>query len=88
MEEVEERVSTLEAVLGQFIVQTEKVLMRMERDTATFKKEIRHDQQQRNEYIQLFQEEIRHDQQQRNEYIQLFQEEVRRDQVVFRDTMN
>lgn len=62
MEEVEERVGTLEAVLGQFIVQTEKVLKRMERDTATFKEEVRRDQQQRDENMKLFREEIRRDQ--------------------------
>ncbi len=39
-EEVKERVSTLEAVLGEFIVQTNKALKRMERDTETLKKNL------------------------------------------------
>jgi len=39
-EEVKERVSTLEAVLGEFIVQTNKSLRRMEEDTRVLKKEM------------------------------------------------
>ena len=88
MEEVEERVSTLEAVLGQFIVQTEKVLKRMERDTAAFKEEVRRDQQQRDGDMKLFRKEVRRDQQQRDKSMKLFGEEIRHDQLTFKDTMN
>ena len=40
-EEVKERVSTLEAVLGEFIVQTNKSLRRMDEDTRILKEEMR-----------------------------------------------
>lgn len=39
-EETKERVSTLEVVLGEFIVQTNKALKRMEEDTKILKKEM------------------------------------------------
>ena len=39
-EEVRDRVSTLEAVLGEFIVQTNKSLRRMEEDTRALKEEM------------------------------------------------
>ena len=69
MAEVKERVSTLEKVLSEFIIHTDKALSRMEEDTATFKEEMR-----------VFREEIRQDQQQRDTDMKAFREEVRRDQ--------
>lgn len=67
MEEIEirERVSTLEIVLGEFIVQTNKSLRRMEEDTAAFKDEMR-----------IFREEVRRDQQQRDADLKVFREEM------------
>ena len=80
MEEVEERVSKLEAVLGRFIVQTDMMLKRMEQDTATFREEVRADQQARDKDMQQFREEVRADQQARDKDMQQFREEVRADQ--------
>jgi predicted nuclease with TOPRIM domain len=39
--DVEEKIGTLEAVLGQYIVQTNKMLNRMERDSIEFKMEMK-----------------------------------------------
>jgi hypothetical protein len=39
--EIEERVDTLENLLGQFIVHTNLILSRLERDTREFKDEMR-----------------------------------------------
>lgn len=47
-EEVKERVSTLEVILGEFVVRTEKMLRRMEQDTKTFKEEVRQDRKEMN----------------------------------------
>ena len=77
MEEVEERVGKLEAVLGRFIVQTDMALKRMEQDTATFKEELRRDQVKRDEDLKKFQKEVRTDQKQRDKDMQEFREEVR-----------
>jgi len=46
--ELEERVDRLEAVLGQFIVQTNTSLNRLSREMSDFKKEVRNDQKQMN----------------------------------------
>ena len=80
MEEVKERVSELEAVLGRFIVHTESLFKRMEKDTATFREEVRHDQQHQDESMKVFREEIRHDQQHQDESMKVFREEIRHDQ--------
>ena len=87
MEQVKERVSKLEAVLGRFIVQTDMMLKRMEQDTATFKEEVRHDQLERDQDIKEFREEVRRDQQVRDkdtkkfrEDTEKFRQEVRADQ--------
>ena len=80
MEEVEERVSKLEAVLGRFIVQTDMMLKRMEQDTATFKEEVRHSQQERDEDLKKFRKEVRTDQQARDKDTEKFRQEVRADQ--------
>ncbi len=80
MEEVEERVSKLEAVLGRFIVQTDMMLKRMEQDTATFREEVRADQQARDKDMQQFRQEVRADQQARDKDMQQFRQEVRADQ--------
>ena len=80
MEEVEERVSKLEAVLGRFIVQTDMMLKRMEQDTATFKEEVRRDQLERDQDMQQFHEQVQADRQARDKDMQQFREEVRRDQ--------
>ncbi|MEM9830938.1 MAG: hypothetical protein AAF944_09880 [Bacteroidota bacterium] len=57
-EEVRERVSTLEAVLGEFIVQTNKSLKRMEDSTQVFREEVRRDQQQRDTEMREFKQEM------------------------------
>ena len=80
MEEVEERVSKLEAVLGRFIVQTDMMLKRMEQDTATFKEEVRRSQQERDEDLKKFRKEVRTDQQERDKDTEKFRQEVRADQ--------
>ena len=80
MEEVEERVSKLEAVLGRFIVQTDMALKRMERDTATFKEDLRRNQAKRDKDLQKFQKEVRTDQKHRNKEMNEFREVVRADQ--------
>ena len=87
MEEIKERVSELEVALGRFIVQTEVLFKRMERDTATFRdemrlfrEEVRRDQQQRDEDMKIFRKEVRRDQQQRDEDMKIFRKEVRLDQ--------
>ena len=80
MEEVEERVSKLEAVLGRFIVQTDMMIKRMEQDTATFKEEVRRSQQERDEDLKKFRKEVRTDQQERDKDTEKFRQEVRADQ--------
>ena len=87
MAEVKERISTLEKVLSEFIVQTDKSLNRMEEDTAAFKEEIRvfreevrQDQQLRDADTKAFREELRKDQQLRDADMKVFREEVRQDQ--------
>ena len=67
-EEVRDRVSTLEAVLGEFIVQTNKSLRRMEEDTRVFKEE-----------MSEFKEEMRQDRKARDADMQSFKEEMRQD---------
>ena len=80
MEEVEERVSKLEAVLGRFIVQTDMMIKRMEQDTAAFKEEMRRSQQERDEDLKKFRKEVRTDQQERDKDTEKFRQEVRADQ--------
>ena len=67
-EEVRDRVSTLEAVLGEFIVQTNKSLRQMNEDTRVFKEE-----------MSEFKEEMRQDRKARDADMQSFKEEVRQD---------
>lgn len=74
-EEVKERVSTLEAVLGEFIVQTNKSLRRMEEDTKTLKEEMRGFKDEMAE----FREEMRLDREHRDEEMSRFKEEMRQD---------
>lgn len=58
-EELKERVSTLEIVLGEFLVQTNKALNRMEKDTQAFKEEMKQWREQSDKNIQAFQKEMR-----------------------------
>ena len=95
MEELEEKVSELEAVLGRFIVHTDVILRRMERDTAafreemsTFREEVHRDQQHRDQNMETFREEVRRDQQHRDQNMETFREEVRRDQQQRDENMN
>ena len=67
-EEVRDRVSTLEAVLGEFIVQTNKSLRQMNEDTRVLKEE-----------MSEFKEEMRQDRKARDADMQSFKEEMRQD---------
>ncbi|WKN42850.1 hypothetical protein [Tunicatimonas pelagia] len=64
-EEVKERVGTLKAVLGEFIVQTNKSMRKIEegtialqREMADFRKEMQRDRQQRDTEMKDFKEEM------------------------------
>ena len=74
-EEVRDRVSTLEAVLGEFIVQTNKSLRQMNEDTRVLKKEMSDFKQEMSE----FKEELRQDRKTRDADMQTFEEELRQD---------
>ena len=63
--EIEERVDTLENLLGQFIVHTNLILSRLERDTREFKNEMREFKNEMREFkneMREFKNEVRQEQ--------------------------
>ncbi len=72
-QEVSERVSTLEAVLGEFIVQTTKSIKKLEEsdqvlreEMASFRKELRQDQFKRDADTKAFREDMERDRKRMN----------------------
>lgn len=87
-QEVSERVSTLEAVLGEFIVQTTKSIKRLEEsdqvlkeEMTSFRKELRQDQLKRDADAEAFRENLRQDQLTRDADAEAFKENLRQDQL-------
>ena len=85
-QEVSERVSTLEAVLGEFIVQTTKSIKKLEEsdqvlkeEMASFRKELREDQLNRDADTKAFREKLREDQLNRDADTKAFREDMERD---------
>lgn len=88
MEEVEERIGKLEAVLGRFIVQTDMMLKRMEQDTATFKEEVHRGQQARDKDMQKFREEMQADRHNFEQNLERVQREIQEDLQDYKITSN
>ncbi|NJL59358.1 MAG: hypothetical protein HC887_06650, partial [Desulfobacteraceae bacterium] len=59
--ELEERVDRLETILGQFIVQTNTAINRMERDTRLLKQEMREFKNEMRTEMKEFKDEMRAD---------------------------
>lgn len=85
-QEVSERVSTLEAVLGEFIVQTTKSIKRLEEsdqvlkeEMTSFRNELRQDQLKRDADAEAFRENLRQDQLIRDADTKAFREDMERD---------
>ena len=77
--DIEERVSTLEVTLGQFIVQTGKMMNRLSQEMLEYRKEKERDREETNKRMDRLSEEATRDREKIDETLTRFSEEAARD---------